>query len=1079
MPAQSAKEEDKVSSFVERFKENLKAESPQTPMLFGLVLIAVFLLTASLAPSIGTKFGLVSLKKSLQNIFAQGISWVEPENATLSGSVFVGSDANASNGKYLEFSKPGSFQPSAPYYATFYYPWYKNVASDGKYSYWQDNGHTPPSNWFSNFLPDVDPSIFDPGEELYSSGDDSVIYWQLKKMAEAKQEVAISSWWGQNHKTDLAFRHLVNDVMGRSDNPYPNLRWTIYYEKEGFGNPAVSEIVSDLNYIKTNYGLQPSMLKIDGKPVVFVYADATDAAEMASRWSQARAQTGFYVVLKVYSGYKTDPNQPDSWHQYSPAIRSDSQSSYSFGVSPGFWKDREQVRLPRDITSFRSAVGMMVGSSAMWRLTQTWNEWGEGSSVEPGDQVIQTTSGSATLDPAGAPFKNAYVEVLSSLLPSLERGTGAMLAHNNPNAQVAGVTSDPVLAAVGDIACGMNSTSAACKQMEVSDLIINKINPSAVLALGDLQYEFGEYTNYMYQGDPRIGYDASFGRFKDKTYPTIGNHEYGDSVGSSNMTPDCDILQAGNPSSYACGTFDYFNGKGNLSGQMGERGKGYYAVDVGNWRLYSINSNCQRSGAPSCAAGSPQELWFKADLAAHPNNPKLMILHHPYLSSDTRSFDYYTQLHDIWQDFYQAGGDLALVGHSHFYERFAPMNPDRVPDSEKGIRQFIVGTGGRNVYGFGAIKPNSEVRIGSTFGAMKLTLHQTSYEWQFLDLNGQVLDSGTASSHIQASPSPSPVSSPPPCPVLPTNTGVASTVINVGEAGDYKVWNRIMASDSTNNSYFLQVDDNCGIVVGDQSNMAQNTWSWVDYQNGLESSKVVVHLSAGNHTVKMIGREVPLKVDKLIFTQDMSCVPQGAGGNCLVSAPSPTPVPTPTPLPTPVPSPSPVPLPVPSPTPVPSPSPSPGISTLKLSPTDDTFVQSDNPNNNYGRVTTLQVDGSPVKIIYMKFDLSSLAGKKVSRARLRYKVANQSNGTQNFKNVSNTTWTESGLVYANRPALSGTIASVKGGVLGAWIEVNLTTAVQSKAGQRFAIGIDSSASDALYFYSKEASVDRPTLVVEY
>lgn len=357
---------------------------------------------------------------------AAGLLGIEAESASLSGPVTAGSDANASGGQYIQFgSGSGSnFQPTAPYYATFFYPWSENPNTDGHWSYWNDNGHSPPANWFSNYSPDPNPASFDPANELYSSNNYTIFKWQLSKLAEAKQEVGISSWWGQGHKTDSSFNKIVTDFMNRADNPYPNFRWTIYYEKEGSADPPVSEIVADLNYIKTNYTNQPSFLKIDGKPVVFVYAGA-DGADMASRWAQARSQTGFYVVLKVYSGYKTDPNQPDSWHQYAPAVRTDSQSPYSYAISPGFWKDGETVRLARSLSEFQTAVTNMVSANVTWKLTETWNEWGEGSSVEPGDQVIQTTSGNATLDPSGAPFKNQYIDILKNTLPALEQGTGS------------------------------------------------------------------------------------------------------------------------------------------------------------------------------------------------------------------------------------------------------------------------------------------------------------------------------------------------------------------------------------------------------------------------------------------------------------------------------------------------------------------------------------------------------------------------------------------------------------------------------------------------------------------------------
>lgn len=307
------------------------------------------------------------------------------------------------------------FQPNAPYYATFFYPWYPH---------WSSEGHAPPRNWFSNYLPDPKPDVFDPATELYNSNDDAIIYWQLRKMAEARLEVSISSWWGQGHKTDRTFRHILNNVMNRLDNPYPNLRWALYYEKESLGDPTVTELIKDLNYIKKNYANQPAYLKIGGKPVIFVYSDSKDNEGMVSRWATVRSQIGFYVVLRVFAGYQKALNPPDSWHQYAPALRKEMQAPYSFLVSPGFWRDGGNVRLPRDLVAFREAVAAMVAAPVTWKLVETWNEWGEGTSVEPGDQVIQTKKDNARLDPKGALFKDHYIRVLQELLPPLEQGTG-------------------------------------------------------------------------------------------------------------------------------------------------------------------------------------------------------------------------------------------------------------------------------------------------------------------------------------------------------------------------------------------------------------------------------------------------------------------------------------------------------------------------------------------------------------------------------------------------------------------------------------------------------------------------------
>jgi hypothetical protein len=672
---------------------------------------------------------------------------VEPESGMLSGKAAVIADAAASGGQAILLNgtavQSTGFQPSAPYYAAFYYPWFKNAATDGSWSgsTWSDadvkGTHTPPANWFSNYLPDPNPSAFDPANELYSSNNYTTFKWQVSKMAEAKVEVAISSWWGQGHKTDVTFNSIVNDFMKRSDNPYPNLRWALYYEKEGFGDPSVSEIASDLSYIASHYASSPYMLKVNGKPVIFVYGDANDGATTATRWAQARAQVGtkFYVVLKVFSGYATTPDQPDDWHQYNPAVRSDSQGSHSFSISPGFWRSGDPVRLGRDATAFQSAVSAMVASSARWKLITTWNEWGEGTAVEPGEQVIQANGATkATLDPAGTLFGNKYIDILKNSLPNLEQGVGSQPTQSTPTPTTQASASDPVLAAAGDIACGSaTSTALPCQQQATANLIAS-INPTAVMPLGDNQYDNGSLSDYQNY------YGKSWGAFKAKTHPVIGNHEGGE--GGSNQ-----------------GYFDYFNGVGVQTGAAGDRSKGYYSYDLGSWHIIVLNGNCGgfsfNGSSTVCDQGGAQEIWLRQDLAAHTNTCTLAAWHEPYYSSGHDGDIINTAVYKpFWQDLYAAGADVVLSGHSHDYERFALQDPNSNIDTTKGIRQFVVGTGGRDFTGFRTSVPNSQVFDNKTFGVLKLTLHSGSYDWQFIPAtgvngytNGTFTDSGTQQCH--------------------------------------------------------------------------------------------------------------------------------------------------------------------------------------------------------------------------------------------------------------------------------------------------------------------------------------------
>lgn len=285
-------------------------------------------------------------------------------------------------------------------------------------------------------------------------------------------------------------------------------------------------------------------------------------------------------------------------------------------------------------------------------------------------------------------------------------GPAARLTASSPVA-------DPVILAVGDIACDPNSgnfngglgSGLTCRQMATSDLALNE-NATAFLALGDLQYETGAASAFA------ASYDPSWGRLKAITHPVAGNHEYG---------------VAG-----AAPYFDYF---GALAGAPGA---GWYSHDIGRWHLIALNSNCAQVGG--CNAGSPQEQWLRSDLAAHANSCTLAYWHHPRFSSGSHNND--VSVDALWRALYENHADLILNGHDHEYERFAPQTPDAVADPSGGIRQFVVGTGGKNVGTFSGANPNSESRISDSLGLLKLTLMPDAYAWEFKPAVGTSTDSG-------------------------------------------------------------------------------------------------------------------------------------------------------------------------------------------------------------------------------------------------------------------------------------------------------------------------------------------------
>jgi len=187
--------------------------------------------------------------------------------------------------------------------------------------------------------------------------------------------VGIFSWWGPQSPYDARVPDMLRAAEGT---PF---HWCAYYEQEGFGNPDVPTLTADLDYLK-RYFSHPNYLHIQGKPVVFSYGDASDGQTMCSRWAQAA--TGIYYSLKVFEGFRTVSPQPSSWHQYAPDQGYVEFLPWSVSVSPGFWFAPDaQPRLARDPVRFENDVARMVAARPTLEIVTTFNEWGEGTAVEP------------------------------------------------------------------------------------------------------------------------------------------------------------------------------------------------------------------------------------------------------------------------------------------------------------------------------------------------------------------------------------------------------------------------------------------------------------------------------------------------------------------------------------------------------------------------------------------------------------------------------------------------------------------------------------------------------------------------
>jgi hypothetical protein len=265
------------------------------------------------------------------------------------------------------------------------------------------------------------------------------------------------------------------------------------------------------------------------------------------------------------------------------------------------------------------------------------------------------------------------------------------------------------LIAAGDIAdCDSDGDEATAKLLEK----LVKQNKDAVIALlGDNVYPSGTLKRYQ------DCYAPSWGKFLDRTRSAQGNHDFAGGTGD--------------------GYYAYFGEA------AGPKNKGYYSYTLGTWHIVVINSNCWAVGG--CGAGSPQLNWLKQDLKSNPAKCTLAYWHHPRFSSGLHGST--EEMAAIWDVLSDAGAELVLSGHDHHYERFVPMDKSGKP-SETGVRQFVVGTGGKSHYPALGAKPGSQVRNSSTYGVLNLTLTSSSYAWRFVPIEGSSFtDAGSTQCH--------------------------------------------------------------------------------------------------------------------------------------------------------------------------------------------------------------------------------------------------------------------------------------------------------------------------------------------
>jgi fibronectin type 3 domain-containing protein len=660
------------------------------------------------------------------------------------------------------------------------------------------------------------------------------------------------------------------------------------------------------------------------------------------------------------------------------------------------------------------------------------------------------------------------------------------------NAVAAATAADPVLAVGGDIACtpGTAPSATHCQQGATGDAVAG-INPDYVLPLGDSQYDNGTDAEYAGSYSKTV-----WGTDKGISRPAAGNHEYR----TAGATP----------------YYTYFGAN------AGDPAKGYYSWNITGpnnsftWHMIALNSECAQLGGGSisqgCGVGSSQETWLKADLAANKNVCTIAYWHRPRFSSSTTTPSSTTYV-AFWNDLYAAGADIVLNGHAHDYERFNPQTSSGAADGAKGLREFVVGTGGKDFHTMGAPIANSASVNTSAFGILKLTLHAGSYDWQFVAANGYSFnDSGSASCHS----APLADTTPPTAP-----TGLTASAVNANQVNlswnastdnvgvkNYNVYRgsngatpTLLATTTTNATsytdttvsgstpytYQVQAIDAAGNLSQLSTVASVTTPATPDTAPPTAPTNLQAELIASNEIdlgwtgstdsgTGVSGYKVYRKgPGESTFTLLATTAGTGAGHNSYQdltvkpssayqyyvtaydganneSGPSNT---------------------------VSATTPSgPSSRTFTFAAAGDATIDQANPTRNAGASSTLIADNSPVDDFLLKFTVATSSCISLTSATLR--LTNNADGSTKGGDFYTTgpNWSESTVNWSNAPTRGALLNSLGAVASNAVASVDVTKGVTTLNGEvDFRVG--SPVSDGVRYWSKEATTtgNRPQLTV--
>jgi len=680
----------------------------------------------------------------------------------------------------------------------FYYPWYGNVATDGRYIHWGQNGRTPPDDIGSNFYPQLGP---------YSSADRATVAQHMAWIHQAGIGVIVYSWWGQSSREN----QLASLVLQEADKQDVKVAWHM----EPYTGRNAASVVADIKYIYDTYGSSPAFFKVsratkygntnNPRGVFYVFessggngaipavdwrtaldslhSDATYNAIVIGQGSNACLIDGcdtttesHFDGLYTYDGLQVDGS---GFANSNTQIKS-RNSIFTPSVAPGYVASRAttDTRVKARYDSMRaipytydSMWDYAIKANTEWVSITSFNEWHEGSQIEPAvPKTISTYTYQDYNDfdaNAGSDLYliktlqnvNKYLGINTSTQCTLDSQCGSVTCKASslitPKCSPSGVctnqtitcaygctnnacnaapSGDPILVGAGDI--GSISGNGDEDVAKVLDSIFANNPYGLIFTAGDNMNEaYAPLEYYLNYFDP------TWGRHKSLIRPATGNHDYAPALDGTTL--------------YGAGYFDYFNGVGVQTGPAGNRSAGYYSYNLGSWHIIVLNSNCNRGDA--CGSGDKwgNELaWLNNDLDANTQNCIAAYWHHPLFSSGQWGNQVYMK--PFWDALYAHHADIVMNGHSHDYERFALQNPSGAADAN-GIREFVVGTGGRlDTQTWNITNSNSQVRADNVNGAngvLKFTLHSNSYDWQFVPVAGKTFtDTGSQACHPKGDP---------------------------------------------------------------------------------------------------------------------------------------------------------------------------------------------------------------------------------------------------------------------------------------------------------------------------------------